>query len=224
MKVRLNPNTFSLLIVLLLSTYSYAAQVPQVPWPSEEVLGDLHTLVSETHKAQLIKESLEEKYVSGVSYPLSFVYQHSFVSLDKDGSQIIYYDSAVRINTPEAKQRMGEEASRFNSEKETLDYLTVVVYLKDGKQIDTDVTTTRIKEPFTGLVYSDLKVKTLTIQGLEEGSAGRSPCSWRRKVRRWWSMISGVGKTGLAESPKLRTMWSRRSKTPKARPHPIMIP
>ncbi len=173
MKVRLNPNTFSLLIVLLLSTYSYAAQVPQVPWPSEEVLGDLHTLVLETHKAQLIKESLEEKYVSGVSYPLSFAYQHNFISLDKDGSQIIYYDSAVRISTPEAKQWMGEEASRFNSEKETLDYLTVVVYLKDGKRIDTDVKTTIIKEPFTGLVYSDLKVKTLTIQGLEEGSVIR---------------------------------------------------
>ena len=192
MKVRLNPNTFSLLIVLLLSTYSYAAQVPQVPWPSEEVLGDLHTLVSETHKAQLIKESLEEKYVSGVSYPLSFVYQHSFVSLDKDGSQIIYYDSAVRINTPEAKQRMGEEASRFNNEKETLDYLTVVVYLKDGKQIDTDVTTTRIKEPFTGLVYSDLKVKTLTIQGLEEGSVIRYIVkrTYRPTVDKGYAMVT----------------------------------
>ncbi len=173
MKIRHTLSVYGLFIIFLLSTYSYAAQTPPVPWPSKEVLGELHPLVSETHKEQLIEESLDEKYVPGVSYPAVSVYQHSFTSLNKDGDYVSYYDYAIRVDTPEAKQRIGEQAARFNSEKETLDFLNVVVYLKNGKRIDTDVTTTRIREPFTGLVYSDLKVKTLTVQGLEEGSVVR---------------------------------------------------
>ena len=173
MRIRHNVGVYGLFIMLLLSTYSYAAQAPQVSWPSKEVLGELHSFVSETHKERLIKESLEEKYVPGVSYPVTSLYQHSFTSLNKDGDYVSYYDYAIRVDTPEAKQRVGEQASRFNSEKESLDFLFVAVYLKGGKRIDTDVTTTRIREPFTGLVYSDLKVKTLTIKGLEEGSVVR---------------------------------------------------
>lgn len=157
-------------IILLVFAWSAAAAAPNVPWPSEEVLGELHKQVSELHKEQLIKRSLEEKYVRGDSSFFDIVYSHQYVSVDKDGSQIIYHDSAIRANTPEARQALGEYTARFNTTKESVDILLAEVYLPNGTKVGTDTALCKIKEPFTSLVYSDLKVKTLSLKGIEEGS------------------------------------------------------
>lgn len=160
-------------ITLLVFTWSPTAAALDVPWPSKEVLGELYEQVSELHKEQLIKASLKEKYVQGDSSLFDIVYDHQYISVDKDGRQIIYRDSAFRGNTPEARRSLGEYTVRFNAVKESVDILLAEVYLTNGTKIETDTALSQIKEPFTSLVYSDLKIKTLSLKGIEAGSVLR---------------------------------------------------
>ena len=174
MYFKCRPGQFILSVVMLLLTLpAFAGGTSGIPWPSKEILGEFHSTVSEARKEHLIRESLKEKYVAGVTYPFDIVYSHSYADVDKDGGYSLYFDYAARINTVQAKQSMGEQTARFNEAKETVDFIRATVYLPDGRQIDTDSANVRVKEPFTDLVYSDLKIKILSVQGLEEGSVLR---------------------------------------------------
>jgi hypothetical protein len=160
-------------LTLLVFTCLNSVAAADVPWPSKDVLGDLHEQVLELHKGQLIKEFLKEKYVHGDSSFLDVVYNHQYISVNKDGGQVFYSDSAVRANTPQARQALGEITAGFNAAKESVDILLAEVYQRDGTKITTDTASCQTKEPFTSLVYSDLKVKTLSLKGIEEGSIVR---------------------------------------------------
>jgi cellulose synthase operon protein C len=158
-------------LITLFTFFSFGmAATPDISWPSKEIIGELHDKVTDLHKEQLIKAILDKKYVPGDSSFFDIVYQHEYITVDKDGHQVIYRDSAIRANTPEARQALGEYTARFNAAKESVDFLLAEVYLPNGSKIETDTAQYQIKEPFTKLIYSDLKVKTLSLKGIEEGS------------------------------------------------------
>lgn len=162
------------MVFLLLPLSTRASSGAAAPWPSAEISGDFSQYLTEEHRNALIASGLKEKPVAGTSYPFDIVYQHQHCSVAKDGSTVTYQDAAVRVNTLEGKQMMGEQVFPYDSDRQTVDLLRVEVYLPDGSKVVTDAaTSTRIKEPFTGLVYSNLKMKTLTVKGLEEGSVLR---------------------------------------------------
>jgi hypothetical protein len=162
------------MVFFLLPAPIRASSGAGVPWPSAAISGDFSQYLTEGHRNTLIGKSLKEKYVPGASYPVDIVYQHQHCFIAKDGSTVAYQDAAVRVNTVEGKQSMGEQVFPYDSDRQTVDLLRVEVYLPDGRKKVTDVAnSTRIKEPFTGLVYSNLKMKTLTVEGLEEGSVLR---------------------------------------------------
>lgn len=161
-------------LFLFVSVNAFASSGVEIPWPSNKVLGEFSRYVTENHKADLIRESLEKKYISGGSYPVDIVYRHDYIMAARDGAVVRYSDVAYRISTPLAKELLGEQTFQFNSTEQTIDFICVEVYLSDGKKVVTDpAVSSHVKEPFTGLVYSDLKVKTLTVKGLEEGSVLR---------------------------------------------------
>ncbi len=129
--------------------------------------------ISTAHKEKLIQDCLKEKYVSGVSYPYEFVYYHQYSFTKKDGSAVEYTDYAIRVNTPDALKKMGEQTFSFSASSERVEFLGASVYTPDSREIKTSLASVREKEPYTGLVYSDLKVKTISLQGMREGSIFR---------------------------------------------------
>lgn len=138
-----------------------------------EELKGLVDKLSESHKEQLIRESLQEKYVSGISYPYEIVYFHQYSLIRKDGSTVDYSDYAIRANTADGIKAVGEQVFPFRASRETVDIEKASVYARNGREINTDVASAMQRDPYTGLVYSDLKVKTLTLKGLGEGSVLR---------------------------------------------------
>jgi hypothetical protein len=163
----------SFLIPILLLVCVNAAASPDIPWPTKETVAEVSAQLTEQHREQLIAESLKDKYVPGSTNLFDIVYYHVYVSVHKDGSEVTYEDTAIRANTPQARQVLGEHTMRFNEGRESTDVLQAVVYLTDGTRIRTDTTAVRMREPFTNLVYSDIKVKVLSIKGIEEGSIVR---------------------------------------------------
>jgi hypothetical protein len=141
--------------------------MPEFP---QRDLGAFYDKLSPAHKEQLIRECLKEKYVSGVSYPYEYVFHHQYTLVEKDGSMVDYSDYAIRVNTADALRTMGEQIFSFDASKETVEILKASVYSSDGHEINTEITSAREKEPYTGLVYRDLKVKTISLKGLQEGS------------------------------------------------------
>jgi transglutaminase-like putative cysteine protease len=129
---------------------------------------------SEQHKNQLIQASLKEKPTEKKTYPSETIYKHIYLHLKKDGSSVEYWDYAQKINAPSTKDSLGEQKIYYDSSQAKVDFLKAAVYVADGKEIETDLTTAKIKEPYTGLVYSDLKMKILTMKGVETGAAIRT--------------------------------------------------
>jgi len=151
--------------------YGYSVEMAYVmaEFPQKDV-GEFYEKLSSAHKEQLIREGLKEKYVSGVSYPYEFVYHHQYSLVKKDGSVGEYSDYAVRVNTADAIKALGEQVFSYQASRETVEILKGSVYSAGGREIITETTSIREKEPYTGLVYSDLKVKCISLKGLEEGS------------------------------------------------------
>ena len=139
----------------------------------EKDLGEFYEKLSETHKIDLVKESLRDRYVAGVSYPFEFVYYHRYCLIRKDGSLVEYVDYAARANTPEAVRTLGEQHFLFQAGRERVEILKASVYSGDGQERETETSSVIEKEPFTGLVYSDLRIKSLSLKGLSVGSVLR---------------------------------------------------
>lgn len=121
----------------------------------------------------LIQAGLKEKYSPGDAGMAMVVFNHEYHSVDKDGNQVVYQDRAVRPNTTQAVQALGELTATFSASKESIEIISAEVYLPNGKKVVTDVSQALIKEPFTALNYSDLKIKTISFKGVEEGSVLR---------------------------------------------------
>ena len=144
-----------------------------IPGFTKKDFGKVYDDFTTQHRNELIGASLKEKPVTGDSYPVDVIYSHTYVYVKKDGSFVEYTDYAMKINAPFVKNDLGERKFAFDSSREKIEVLKASVYTGEGKEIKTDVLTVKEKEPYTGLVYSDLKMKILTLKGLEDGSAIR---------------------------------------------------
>ena len=84
-----------------------------------------------------------------------------------------YSDRAIKINSSSAKNSLGEQKIYYDSSREKVEFLKAASYSADGGEVETDLNSVIVKEPYTGLVYSDLKVKIITMKGVGDGSAIR---------------------------------------------------
>lgn len=160
-------------LFFILTAFSGVCYGYDIPGFTKNAFGDIYDIFSEVHRNQLIQASLKEKPVAGHSYPVDVIYSHEYLYVKNDGSFVRYEDSAIKINAPFIKNSIGEPSFVYDSSRENIDILDAVVYTAAGKEIRTDISDARVKEPYTGLVYSDLKMKILTLKGLEDGFAAR---------------------------------------------------
>jgi hypothetical protein len=159
-----------LFIVIIFSGVCYGYDIPGF---TKNAFGEIHDIFSEVHRNQLVQAGLKEKPIDGHSYPVYVIYSHEYLYVKKDGSFVKYVDNAIKINAPFIKNSIGEPSFVYDSSREHIDILEAAVYTATGKEIRTDISDARVKEPYTGLVYSDLKMKILTLKGLEDGFAAR---------------------------------------------------
>jgi transglutaminase-like putative cysteine protease len=149
--------------------YSREASYKMPEFPQKD-LGDFYEKLSAAHREKLIRETLKERYTAGVSHDYEFVYDHRCIFTRKDGSTVEYSDYAIRINTPHGLNVLGEQTFPLRGTSQTIEILKASVYSPDGGETGTDAGAWRERVPYTGLIYSDLKVRTLSIRGLDVGS------------------------------------------------------
>jgi hypothetical protein len=134
----------------------------------------MRTIISPpTIEKILFTASFKDNPPAKEAYKSEIVYSHIYSYIHKDGSSDTYFDMAQKINTSEAKQWLGEANVLFDSSRESVTFLKASVYLPSGKEISTDTNWTIERAPYTGLVYSDLKLKNLSFKGLEDRSVAR---------------------------------------------------
>ncbi len=140
---------------------------------TEAKFKDVYKEFSEENKRQLIRKNLNEPNTLKEGFKSEVVYSHTYSYIHRDGSTDTYYDIAQKANSPDVKQVIGEPNIIFDSSRESASILKAAVYTHSGAETESDITAVIEKSPFTGLVYSDLKVKSLSIKGLEDGAVVR---------------------------------------------------
>ena len=140
---------------------------------TKDIYGEFYDNFSLQHKNELIQASLKEKSPAGNTYPVDIIYKHAYVFIRKDGRIEEYDDYAMKINAPLIKNRLGEQKFSYDKTRQKIEILKASVYDNEGKEIETDIAQVKEKDIYTGLIYSDLKMKILTLKGLEDGYAIR---------------------------------------------------
>ncbi|HEX2964955.1 MAG TPA: DUF3857 and transglutaminase domain-containing protein, partial [Syntrophorhabdaceae bacterium] len=144
-----------------------------IPGFSEAKFKDTYREFGEERKRQLVTKNLNEQSTLKSGFKSEVVYRHLYLYIHRDGSTDTYYDIAQKANSPDTKQMIGEPGILFDSSRETVSFLKAVVYTHSGREVESDTMEAIEKSPFTGLVYSDLKVKSLSVKGLEDGAVVR---------------------------------------------------
>ncbi len=88
---------------------------------------------------------------------MEVIYTHHYLDMKRDGSYVEFVDRAVKINAPFMKTKVGEPSFSYDSSKERLEILKASTFTPDGKEIVTDPAEAMEKDPYIGLVYSDLE-------------------------------------------------------------------
>ncbi|PKN50705.1 MAG: hypothetical protein CVU55_15655 [Deltaproteobacteria bacterium HGW-Deltaproteobacteria-13] len=140
---------------------------------TKDIYGEFYDNFSLKHKNELIQASLKEKSPAGNTYPIDIIFKHSYTFIRKDGSIEEYIDYAMKINAPLIKNQLGEQKFPYDTTRQKIEILKASVYDSEGKEIETNVAQVKEKDIYTDLIYSELKMKILTLKGLEDGYAIR---------------------------------------------------
>ncbi len=140
---------------------------------TKDIYGEFYDDFSSQHKNKLIQASIKEKLPAGNTYPIDIIYKHAYLFIRKDGSIEEYDDYAMKINAPLIKNQLGEQKFSYDTTRQKIEILKASVYDSEGKEIETDVGQIKEKDIYADLIYSELKMKILSMKGLEDGYAIR---------------------------------------------------